>query len=85
MEYTTDLIEILNYIDPSRLDYQEWCCVGMALKYEGYSVSEWDSWSRRDSKRYHDKECLKKIHSLAPGLPEVRLFNMQKIRGGHRQ
>lgn len=60
MEYTTDLIEILNYIDPSRLDYQEWCCVGMALKYEGYSVSEWDSWSRRDSKRYHDKECLKK-------------------------
>lgn len=60
MEYTTDLIEILNYIDPSRLDYQEWCCVGMALKYEGYSVSEWDSWSRKDSKRYHDKECLKK-------------------------
>ena len=60
MEYTTDLIEILNYIDPSRLNYQEWCCVGMALKYEGYSVSEWDSWSRRDSKRYHDKECLKK-------------------------
>ena len=25
MEYTTDLLEILNNIDPSLLDYQEWC------------------------------------------------------------
>lgn len=60
MEYTTDLIEILNYIDPSQLNYQEWCNVGMALKYEGYSSSDWDSWSRRDSKRYHENECFKK-------------------------
>ena len=34
MEYTTDLLEILNNIDPSLLDYQEWCNVGMALKYD---------------------------------------------------
>ena len=60
MEYTTDLIEILNYIDPSQLNYQEWCNVGMALKYEGYSSSDWDSWRRRDSKRYHENECFKK-------------------------
>lgn len=60
MDYTTDLIEILNYIDPSRLDYQEWCCVGMALKYEGYSAGDWDSWSQKDSKRYHSNECFKK-------------------------
>lgn len=28
MEYTTDLLEILNNIDPFLLDYQEWCNVG---------------------------------------------------------
>lgn len=60
MEYTNDLMEILNYIDPSKLSYQEWCCVGMALKHEGYSPQEWDLWSQKDSKRYHQNECYKK-------------------------
>lgn len=64
MEYTNDLIEILNYIDPSRLSYQEWCCVGMALKYEGYSPQEWDLWSQKDSKRYHRNECYKKWNTF---------------------
>ncbi len=64
MEYTTDLLEILNYIDPSFLDYQEWCCVGMALKFEGYTASDWDSWSQRDSKRYHKNECYRKWDSF---------------------
>ena len=58
MEYTTDLLEILNNIDPSLLDYQEWCNVGMALKYESYKASDWDYWSQRDSKRYHKNECI---------------------------
>lgn len=65
MEYTTDLLEILNNIDPSLLDYQEWCCVGMALKFEGYTASDWDSWSQRDSKRYHKNECYRKWDSFA--------------------
>lgn len=60
MKYTTDLLEILNHIDPSQLNYQEWCCVGMALKHEGYSPYDWDSWSQKDSKRYHQNECYKK-------------------------
>lgn len=60
MKYTTDLLEILNHIDPSHLNYQEWCCVGMALKHEGYSPYDWDSWSQKDSKRYHQNECYKK-------------------------
>lgn len=64
MEYTTDLLEILNNIDPSLLDYQEWCCVGMALKFEGYTASDWDSWSQRDSKRYHKNECYRKWDSF---------------------
>ena len=64
MEYTTDLLEILNNIDPSLLDYQEWCCVGMALKYEGYTASDWDLWSQRDSKSYHKNECYRKWDSF---------------------
>ena len=43
--YLTGLDEIINYIDPAGCDYQEWCNVGMALKYEGYDVSVWDRWS----------------------------------------
>lgn len=64
MEYTTDLLEILNNINPSLLDYQEWCNVGMALKYEGYTASDWDYWSQRDSKRYHKNECYRKWDSF---------------------
>lgn len=35
----------------------------MALKYEGCSVSLWDSWSRND-RRYHAGECVKKWGSF---------------------
>ncbi|TGA95655.1 hypothetical protein E4665_17760, partial [Sporolactobacillus shoreae] len=33
-----DIIKLLDYIDPSTLDYQEWVDVGMALKSEGYTA-----------------------------------------------
>ncbi len=59
-----DLLEIVNYIDPSKLNYQDWCTVGMALKEEGYSPADWDSWSRRDHARYHSGECLHKWNSF---------------------
>ena len=55
-----DLLELLEYIDPAFLDYQEWVNVGMALKHEGYSVFDWENWSSRDSGRYHPGECEKK-------------------------
>ena len=55
-----DLTEILDYIDPVSCSYQDWCNVGMALKFEGYTASVWDLWSRRDSKRYHAGECYRK-------------------------
>ncbi len=64
MERQTDLTEIIGYIDPSGCDYQEWINVGMALKHEGYSVSVWDAWSRRDTVRYHEYECEKKWKSF---------------------
>ena len=54
-----DLTELLKYINPSMLDYQEWVNVGMALKEEGYTASDWDSWSRNDT-RYKSGECFRK-------------------------
>ena len=54
-----DLKDLLEYIDPAQLSYQEWCSVGMALKQEGYMASDWDSWSKADS-RYKPGECFRK-------------------------
>ena len=58
-----NLLELLKYINPSDCNYQEWVNIGMALKHEGYSADEWDSWSRSDS-RYHTGECEKKWSSF---------------------
>ena len=63
MEQRTDLLEIIEYINPAELDYQEWVNVGMALKHEGYPVDTWDAWSRNDS-RYHAGECVKKWNTF---------------------
>lgn len=57
---TINLLELLDYIDPGSLDYQDWVNVGMALKHEGYTLEDWDAWSRRDIERYHEGECQKK-------------------------
>ena len=54
-----DLKELLKYIDPAALEYQEWINVGMALKQEGYTAADWDQWSRADN-RYKRGECFKK-------------------------
>lgn len=54
-----DLKDLLEYIDPAQLSYQEWCSVGMALKQEGFMASDWDSWSKADS-RYKPGECFRK-------------------------
>lgn len=63
MEHNPDLIEILKHIDPSHLDYQSWVNVGMALKHEGYTSSDWDTWSMADS-RYNAGECERKWNSF---------------------
>ena len=59
MENKSNLIELLEYINPATLDYQEWVNVGMALKHEGHTVEEWDLWSQNDI-RYKEGECLRK-------------------------
>ncbi|WP_254259782.1 AAA family ATPase [Listeria fleischmannii] len=60
----SNLLDMLEHIDPSMLDYQEWVNVGMALKEEGYTASDWDEWSARDPGRYHAGETFKKWESF---------------------
>ena len=64
MKNTLDLLEVLDYLDPAELCYQDWLSVGMGLKEAGYPVSAWDEWSRRDGARYHSSECEKKWESF---------------------
>lgn len=63
MSQLTEL-ELLDHIDPSLLDYQEWVNVGMALKDAGFTAADWDAWSARDANRYHAGECFKKWGSF---------------------
>jgi len=63
MENQLNIMEVLPYIDPALLDYQEWVNVGMALKHEGCTASDWDNWSKNDS-RYHAGECFRKWDSF---------------------
>lgn len=60
MTQNTNLLEILDHLDPGSCSYQEWCDVGMALKHEGYTAEDWDRWSAQDAGRYHAGECVKK-------------------------
>lgn len=64
MESGLNLLDMLEHIDPSMLDYQEWVNVGMALKEEGYTASDWDEWSSRDPGRYRAGETFKKWESF---------------------
>lgn len=60
MNKKLDYKELLKYIDPSILDYQEWLNVGMALQHEGLSAFDWEEWSKRDLDRYKPGECYRK-------------------------
>lgn len=82
MEGKLDLIALLNYIDPSILNYQEWLNVGMALKQEGYTASDWDQWSQQDITRYRSGECFKKWTSFeGTGITGATLTQMAKDYG----
>ncbi|RXS50656.1 AAA family ATPase [Lactococcus lactis] len=63
MEEKFDLVPLLEFISPSALDYNDWISIGMALKYEGYGIDVWDSWSQPDS-RYNAREMESKWDSL---------------------
>ena len=71
MDNKKNLIELLEYINPAILDYQEWVNVGMAMKHEGLTAQEWDQWSQADP-RYKPGECFRKwetFQSSSAGKP----------------
>lgn len=78
-----DIKELLEYIDPASLDYQEWVNVGMALKESGYTAFDWDQWSKADS-RYHKGECFKKwesFHGAATPVTAGTIVQMARDNG----
>lgn len=78
-----NLLNLLEYIDPASCDYQEWLNVGMALKHEGFNVSDWDNWSKAD-KRYHSGECQTKWNGFNGSTSPVTagtIVQMAKDRG----
>ena len=86
MENKTDLRVLLDYINPSACSYQEWVDIGMALKHEGYSVMDWDDWSRRDAGRYHNGECDRKWRSFGGSASPVTggtIYHMA-VEGGYQ-
>lgn len=82
MEHKLDLIELLRYVDPAYLSYQEWVNVGMSLKYEGYTASDWEEWSKRDDARYRPGECFRKWTSFeGTGVTGATITQMAKDNG----
>lgn len=79
------LVDLIQYIDPRDLSYEEWLAVGMGLKEDGYTAADWDSWSKADRERYHNGECQKKWDSFH-GMAGTRvtagtIVQMAKDRG----
>ena len=82
MEY--DLREVLDAIDPARLNYQEWLSVGMALAEAGFTAGDWEAWSRRDHRRFHPGECARKwagFHGAANPVTAGTLICLAKEQG----
>jgi len=77
------ILEALQQIDVSRLTYQEWINIGMAIKAEGYDCSVWDDWSKNDS-RYKAGECSRKwetFNGVAEPLAGGTIIKMAKDTG----
>lgn len=73
-----DLIECLQFVPVSQMSYQEWVNVGMILKDEGYSWTDWDAWSQRDS-RYHPGECKRKWETFKGSSDPVTAGTIIKL------
>ncbi len=87
-----DLTPLLDWIDPAALCYQDWVNVGMALQHEGYDISVWEDWSRRDPGRFHPGECARKwagFHGSAVPVTGATITQLAKengwtpVGGGH--
>lgn len=70
--------EILSFINPAVLSYQEWINIGMALKDEGIDCSVWDEWSQNDS-RYHAGECERKWKTFNGSSSPVTIATVMQM------
>ena len=79
---TTNISELLEYIDPSKLTYKEWVEVGMAVKAEGLPCDVWDEWSSSDP-RYKADDCRKRWGSFeGSGITGATITHLAK-QGGY--
>lgn len=51
-----DLPELLAQVPCTATTYDDWLRIGMGLKYEGYPLEVWSSWSATDPDRYNIRE-----------------------------
>lgn len=75
-------LSALDYLEPSQLEYSDWINVGMILKTEGYDVSVWDEWSKREPGKYNPGECEQKWRTFrGDDLKGGTLIQMAEERG----
>lgn len=79
MADASELLDALKSIDPSRLDYDQWVQVGMALNREGLDMSVWVDWSRRDSQRFHEGDFEAKWRGFGDSDDEVTAKTIFKM------
>ncbi len=79
MADASELLDALKAIDPSRLDYDQWLQVGMALNREGLDMSVWVDWSRRDSQRFHEGDFEAKWRGFGDSDDEVTAKTIFKM------
>ena len=89
MSNKNEVLSALEYIDPVTCSYDEWLKVGMALKYEGLNIEDWDAWSAPDTTRYDPKAIVSHWKSFGrDGNDNVvtagTLFDMAKAGGWHK-
>lgn len=76
--------DMLSYIDPAKLTYQEWIQVGMAIKAEGLPLDVWDSWSQADPRYKPDgyQSCPDKWNGFSgSGVTGATITHLAKQGG----
>lgn len=70
--------EILSFINPATLTYDEWLSCGMALKDANFPCSIWDEWSKNDN-RYHPGECERKWKTFNGSSSPVTIATVMQM------
>ena len=68
-------VAMLKVIPAAALTYQDWIQVGMILKNNGNTLSDWEEWSRADE-RFKDGECTEKWSGFNGGGLTIATLHM---------